>query len=149
TSVGKVRGIKNATLTTVAYAAWWIQQSIRRALERAGRLIRIPLRAKMCRWQSWETFSGGHSLHLGFQSQQGNRRVQGAGILYLTEVEGAHPGHPAGPFGMSCINLSSQRIPGANRGVPLFDSPLVEKGDSFLTRRISTPIAVPERALRA
>src|SRR5262249_32613669 len=34
-------------------------------------------------------------------------------------------------------------------GVPLFDSPLVEKGDSFLTRRISTPIAVPERALRA
>jgi RNA polymerase primary sigma factor len=109
---------KGAKLST--YAAWWIRQSIKRALSNQGRTIRLP-------------------VHLGEKISK-MRRV----ALYLGEEIGREPtddelGEEIGIASEKVSHLKTASISPASLDAPISDDDLTEFGESVADEQARTP----------
>ena len=109
---------KGAKLST--YAAWWIRQSIKRALSNQGRTIRLP-------------------VHLGEKISK-MRRV----ALYLGEEIGREPtddelGEEIGIASEKISHLKTASISPASLDAPISDDDLTEFGESVADEQARTP----------
>ena len=109
---------KGAKLST--YAAWWIRQSIKRALSNQGRTIRLP-------------------VHLGEKISK-MRRV----ALHLSEEIGREPtddelGEEIGIASEKVSHLKTASISPASLDAPISDDDLTEFGESVADEQARTP----------
>jgi RNA polymerase primary sigma factor len=109
---------KGAKLST--YAAWWIRQSIKRALSNQGRTIRLP-------------------VHLGEKISK-IRRV----ALHLSEEIGREPtddelGEEIGIASEKVSNLKTASTSPASLDAPIGDDDLTELGESVADEQARTP----------
>ena len=117
-AVDRFDASKGAKLST--YAAWWIRQSIKRALSNQGRTIRLP-------------------VHLGEKISK-MRRV----ALHLSEEIGREPtddelGEEIGIASEKVSHLKTASISPASLDAPIGDDDLTEFGESVADEQARTP----------